>query len=972
MKVYYGVDNSPTSNSVTLLAHTPLLMDGEYNGTVTPYVTDDRTIGFSPGYSITLGEIKVYGKMGTGEPSTWYSDMKEFDFYISQDDVTYTLEESFDEPPLTAVDANGRGYFTLTLSSEANAPYFKIVAPNGVAWNNGGSVQYCEVVFVGVPTTATAAQGYFYAVDSAATSMTFDSMIYGITDKIYDLATTPLMVEEHSVGIDFQNACTVESLRVYGRCGTGIVSDWQIGKGDVSVYSSDNNSAWTLEQTFSDPDLYAIDDDGTAYFDLDFTSAITSRWIKVRAEADLAWDTGSGVAISEIEWDSDDYAYPLVCYQRLSDTVPTTMAFQRFEDIPALVDDDLTTIASETVGSAYSLGLSYNELSYYNQVIVYGTISSGTVSAWDDGKDEIEVYWSIDGGNWSLLDTQIAPELTAGDSSGTASFTVNFDSAGGKWFKLRAPNGWSWNSASVKLTEATLSQYSPPYESGMYSFSHDFSFTNCGFAWMPIEVKGGLPNFDWSVTGNFELMSETTGGRTNHIRYTGEYGETTAGEVTIIDATGNSISRPCYYCIVEPQPTLDLDGDPDPPPGSAVILMFRGTINEQELGYDVDEEYCFFWDLDNAEPLYGEIEDSAGNVVENTDWPVKYGNVKDYVEDNFNFSDSRDEDIFEFQASGEVVITYNTGFQYWYPGYACDAVATIIDLGPGKCTSYPGVVDWILEAHHWETTRCSKPWGWYGPVPGEQASGSWYGTADHKRWRWMRIKDLHTGDEWPYRILGTITSGGSGNHTRWAYKLGPGQSGYTDVITSGYNLRSNVTILDLPIPYLWEQSCRGGFNWYKRTVNHDGVVTETESDLNIGSCIHTGLYGVGIDERVKIAALARTTKTYNLDNLDYGEWHNLSHCTEIEVNVYYKTKWDESENYDEINPFTSVRSSVALNRLYKDIIVDGDQTMYSSIGSYNWWNGMRTGHQAKGMVWVGLPYDQGSIAMPRVYALVRK
>lgn len=128
--------------------------------------------------------------------------------------------------------------------------------------------------------------GIFLANDSTPTSATLTAKACLIdADK-----TTACLAESNyaSVGMDFGSPVSIASIRVYFTIPyTDYSGGWHPSLKTFAVYTSSDNSSWTLKQTFAGPTITVVSG-SLAYVELTFSEAQEARYVKVRA-ADAWW-----------------------------------------------------------------------------------------------------------------------------------------------------------------------------------------------------------------------------------------------------------------------------------------------------------------------------------------------------------------------------------------------------------------------------------------------------------------------------------------------------------------------------------------------------------------------------------------------------------------------------------------------------------------------------------------------------------
>lgn len=163
---------------------------------------------------------------------------------------------------------------------------------------------------------ATASGGLYLEPDSSPTSSTL-SVDNDIADGTrYTEARPSTWAQNDSYGIDLGSSLNVAKLSVFcvptGGESPVTPTGWASSGDAFSVYGSNDNSSWTLIQSFSAP-TQQHQGSGELQFDLEFSSGQTYRYFKVRAtDSNGCYVTYSGGSahcfIGEIEYTANDLA----------------------------------------------------------------------------------------------------------------------------------------------------------------------------------------------------------------------------------------------------------------------------------------------------------------------------------------------------------------------------------------------------------------------------------------------------------------------------------------------------------------------------------------------------------------------------------------------------------------------------------------------------------------------------------------
>jgi len=157
---------------------------------------------------------------------------------------------------------------------------------------------------------ATASGGLYLEPDSSPTSSTL-SVDNDIADGTrYTGARPSTWAQNDSYGIDLGSSVSITKLSVFcvptGGEGSVTPTGWASSGDAFSVYGSDDNSSWTLIQSFSAP-TQQHQGSGELQFDLEFSATQVYRYFKVRAtDSNGCYVTHSGGSahcyIGEIEY----------------------------------------------------------------------------------------------------------------------------------------------------------------------------------------------------------------------------------------------------------------------------------------------------------------------------------------------------------------------------------------------------------------------------------------------------------------------------------------------------------------------------------------------------------------------------------------------------------------------------------------------------------------------------------------------
>lgn len=120
--------------------------------------------------------------------------------------------------------------------------------------------------------------------DSTPLSSTLDTSILAMYDNDYNTAVSGYFSHYNAYGLDFGSSKSIDKIICY--CVTNQSSRdcpyWYPGGANIfGVYSSNDNSTWTLEETFDKPTIISHGL-GLNVFEIVLASTINSRYVKVR------------------------------------------------------------------------------------------------------------------------------------------------------------------------------------------------------------------------------------------------------------------------------------------------------------------------------------------------------------------------------------------------------------------------------------------------------------------------------------------------------------------------------------------------------------------------------------------------------------------------------------------------------------------------------------------------------------------